>query len=135
MFLINNIKPGFINHSTDSFIWSKKGWKSIFTGGGCGTRFGIFAFLAIFAFLGKFVLSMQICPSFQRSDEEPQVFIPNKIQLKGYTQQPACSPFSHWMSLTSLGVPWARPWAGDGVHINHGQCFLIWQCWCGATDK
>lgn len=43
-------------------------------GGGCGNRFGIFAVLA---------LAMQICPSFQRGEEEPHVFIPKKFQTEG----------------------------------------------------
>lgn len=126
LLLINNIKSHFINHWTDSLNWPKKSWKSTFTSGGCGTRFGIFVFLA---------LTMQICPSFQGGDEKPHVFIPNKIQTNGYTQQTSCSPFSHRMSLMSPRVPQARPCAGNGVCINHSQFFLIWQRWCGANDK
>lgn len=97
--LINNIKPHFIRHSTDSFNCFKRGWKSTFMGGGCSTRFGIFAL---------FALTMRICPSFQRGDEELRVFISRKIQTQGLH-----STASLWAFLTldvpdTPRAPWAR---------------------------
>lgn len=49
-------------------------------GGECGTTFGVFAFL---------VLTMQTYPAFQGGDEEPCVFLTNRIQTHG--RQPAAS--------------------------------------------
>lgn len=54
--------------------------KTTFMGGEYGTTFGAFAFP---------LLTMQIYPSSQRGDEEPCVFIINRIQTHGL--QPAGS--------------------------------------------
>lgn len=73
--LINNIKPHFIKCSPDSFNWFKKGWKNTFMGGGCGTRFGVFAFLP---------LTMQISP-FQKVVKSHMYLFQIRSRLKDYT--------------------------------------------------